>query len=226
MKSSCFIRMLLPLCQMNHETCHSTNLASRAKCQKTKLVLEAKINKLKVYVGRVFTVEWCLSIMEAVVPPGCQAGVLVQIVQRLVNFFYFFERICPAVTCAGLVAWYVCTLYTLPGGLVAFGEFAGAKVLFKWNCGRFWLILTFGFTGWPENLSSVPLEPQSHQNLKAPPLPWAPVVFGNLFTDVITSFANVLEYCRSELTKHLITIIKMWKLCPSAVLYICEGLVR
>lgn len=62
-----------------------------------------------------------------------------------------------------------------------------------------------------------PLNPHSHQNLKAPPSPRALVVFGNLFTDVITSFANFPEDCRSELTKHLITIIRMWKLCPSAV---------
>lgn len=38
-----------------------------------------------------------------------------------------------------------------------------------------------------------PLNPQSHQNSKAPPSPCASVVFGNLFTDVITSFANFLE---------------------------------
>lgn len=50
-------------------------------------------------------------------------------------------------TCAGLVAWYFCTLYTLHGGLVAFGEFTGVKLLFKGTCGRFGLInLTFGFT--------------------------------------------------------------------------------
>lgn len=72
---------------------NKSSQSSKVSENKT-VVLEAKINKLKVpiYVGRLFTVEWWLLIMEAVVPPGCQAVVLVQIVQMLVIFFFFSKE--------------------------------------------------------------------------------------------------------------------------------------